>query len=168
LTDKGRSLGRRTFSAQRGITGLETAIILIAFVVVASIFAYTGDFKKGAAALTLTVASGFGSGLVAYENLGSTVDLSAHFAASLWIKSGTTLAAVACVGIAAASDPGAVTLQIDRFQGPPGVQSLQVAMNNTIPRKGHHVHPDGKWGQRRAAFRRGFAVAPHDGQLPRP
>ena len=32
---------RRTSAEQRGITGLETAIILIAFVVVASVFAYT-------------------------------------------------------------------------------------------------------------------------------
>lgn len=245
MTDNGRRPDRRIFSAQRGITGLETAIILIAFIVVASIFAYTvlsaglfaaargqeatvagvdqvtgaielvgdlkadgqpatvlttvdgaggwamsanvtgaaetADFKEGAAALTLTVASGFGTGLIASEDLGSTVDLSAHFAASLWIKSGTTLAAgvlelvlddsagcgspeesltigaltastwsqprinvsdasaltaVACVGITAASDPGAVTLQLDPLQGPPEVQSLQIAMNNTIPTKG--------------------------------
>ena len=32
---------RRVGADQRGITGLETAIILIAFVVVASVFAYT-------------------------------------------------------------------------------------------------------------------------------
>jgi archaeal flagellin FlaB len=31
----------RLHRSQRGITGLETAIILIAFVVVASVFAYT-------------------------------------------------------------------------------------------------------------------------------
>lgn len=52
------------------------------------------------------------------------------------VSDASALAAVACVGIAAASDPGAVTLQIDRFEGAPEVQSLQVAMNNTIPTKG--------------------------------
>ncbi len=36
-----RQLINRTREGQRGITGLETAIILIAFVVVASVFAYT-------------------------------------------------------------------------------------------------------------------------------
>ena len=36
-----RLLPQRPSNAQRGITGLETAIILIAFVVVASVFAYT-------------------------------------------------------------------------------------------------------------------------------
>ena len=35
------SQGHRSGSAQRGITGLETAIVLIAFVVVASVFAFT-------------------------------------------------------------------------------------------------------------------------------
>ena len=33
--------GWRTMRDQRGVTGLETAIILIAFVVVASVFAFT-------------------------------------------------------------------------------------------------------------------------------
>jgi flagellin FlaB len=35
-----RRLARKLFSNQRGITGIETAIILIAFVIVASVFAY--------------------------------------------------------------------------------------------------------------------------------
>ncbi len=33
-------LGKRVFKSQRGITGIETAIILIAFVIVASVFSY--------------------------------------------------------------------------------------------------------------------------------
>jgi len=37
MFDPGRGIGQ----TQRGITGLETAIILIAFVVVASVFAFT-------------------------------------------------------------------------------------------------------------------------------
>ena len=36
-----KKLARKTHRDERGITGLETAIILIAFVVVASVFAYT-------------------------------------------------------------------------------------------------------------------------------
>jgi len=36
-----RKLTKRIFGVQKGITGLETAIILIAFVVVAAVFAYT-------------------------------------------------------------------------------------------------------------------------------
>ncbi|MFN3973709.1 MAG: archaellin/type IV pilin N-terminal domain-containing protein [Dehalococcoidia bacterium] len=36
-----QNIFRRLHASQRGITGLETAIILIAFVVVASVFAYT-------------------------------------------------------------------------------------------------------------------------------
>jgi flagellin FlaB len=35
-----RRLVRRLFGNQQGITGIETAIILIAFVIVASVFAY--------------------------------------------------------------------------------------------------------------------------------
>ncbi len=140
----------------RGITGLETAIILIAFVVVASVFAYavlsagifsaergkeaiyvgldragssielvgsmkadgvtatvlttadstadwtasgsvtlaseTDDRKEGTASVKLTIAGGFTTGLIASEDLASTVDLSGHYAAGLWIKSDTTLA----------------------------------------------------------------------------
>jgi len=36
-----RKLANRIHRGERGITGLETAIILIAFVVVAAVFAYT-------------------------------------------------------------------------------------------------------------------------------
>ena len=245
MTQHPRRPCRRSIAAQNGITGLETAIILIAFVVVASIFAFTvlsaglfaamkgqeattagvdqvtsaielvgdikadgapattlttvngaggwttsvnvtaateaSDYKEGTAGLTLTVASAFTTGLIAYENLSSTVDLSGHFAAGLWIKANTLLSAgvlklvlddtpgcgspeeslsiaaltadtwvdphmnvtdaaaltaVACVGITAASDPGAITLYVDRIQGPPEVQALYIAMNNTIPTRG--------------------------------
>jgi flagellin FlaB len=130
---------------QRGITGLETAIILIAFVIVASVFAYsiisaglftdakvketvntgvdqatgslaisgemkadgqpatvltaadaasawtvspnvtaateTTDRKEGIGAVRLSIAVGFTSGLIAFENLVAPVDLSSHFAA---------------------------------------------------------------------------------------
>ena len=41
MLKQARTLVTRGLSAQRGITGLETTIILIAFVVVASVFAYT-------------------------------------------------------------------------------------------------------------------------------
>ena len=146
----------RALRSARGITGLETAIILIAFVVVASVFAYavlsagifsaergqeavhvgidraassidlvgsmkadgvtatvlttadstaswtasgnvtiaseTDDRKEGTASIRLTVAGAFTTGLIASEDLGSTVDLSGHYAAGLWIKSDTTLA----------------------------------------------------------------------------
>lgn len=227
---------------QVGVTGLETAIILVAFIVVASVFAYAvlsaglftvqqsgeavsagidqvtssielagdpkadgvlatilsttdaaGDWtalaavtastesldrKEGAAALDLAIAPAFASGLVAYEDLASTVDLSGHVAAGLWIKSSSTtadgvfqlllddtpncgspeesldigalaadtwvqlrmklsdpsaLAAVACVGINASSDPGAVTLTVDLIQGPPEVQTVYLSVNNTLP-----------------------------------
>ena len=143
---------------QRGITGLETAIILIAFVVVASVFAYTvlsagifssekgkeaihagleqargsmelvgsvkatsiaakelndvdgaenwvpsgnvteatdtSDRKEGTSSIDLTVQAAFTTGLVAYSNLASTVDLSSpkHYSVQLWIKSSLTLA----------------------------------------------------------------------------
>ncbi len=36
-----QKLVNRVYKGQKGITGLETAIILIAFVVVAAVFAYT-------------------------------------------------------------------------------------------------------------------------------
>ena len=229
----------------RGVTGLETAIILIAFVVVASVFAYgvlsagvfsagvsrqavnagvdtaassidlvgsmkadgvtatvlttadstanwtvsgdvtiateTDDRKEGTASLRLTIAAGFTTGVVASEDLTSTVDLSGHYAAGLWIKSDTTLAAgvlkllldnsagcgspeesldvgaltaatwtnvhrnvsdssaltaIACTGISAASDPGAVVLLVDLIQGPPEVQKVHLAVTNTLPTEG--------------------------------
>ena len=142
---------------QRGVTGLETAIILIAFVVVASVFAYTvlsagifsaekgkeaihsgleqarssmdiqgsvkatsiaatvlnddggiwvasanvtdasdtDDRKSGTDSVELVIAAGFTTGLVAYANTASTIDLTSpkHYAVRLWIKSTVTLAA---------------------------------------------------------------------------
>ena len=229
----------------RGVTGLETAIILIAFVVVASVFAYvvlsagifaanaskdavssgvdtaassielvgsmkadgvaatvlstadstanwttsgsvtlaseTDDRKEGTASIKLTVAGGFTTGLIASEDLASTVDLSGHYAAGLWIKSDTTLAsgvlklllddsagcgspeesldvgaltaatwtkvhrnvsdasaltAVACTGLSAAVDPGAVVLLVDLIEGPPEVQKVHLALTNALPTEG--------------------------------
>ena len=140
---------------QRGITGLETAIILIAFVVVASVFAFTvlsagifssekskeaihsgleqargsmemvgsvkatgvtadelddaddawtasanvtgstdtTDRKEGDASVEFAIQALFTTGLVAYENLGSTANISDHYSVRLWIKSDTNLAA---------------------------------------------------------------------------
>ncbi len=226
----------------RGVTGLETAIILIAFVVVASVFAYavlsvgifaagvskqavhsgvgaaasnielvgsmkadgvvatalttadraatgpasgavwvateTDDRKEGTASIKLTIAGSFTTGVIAFEDLASTVDLSGHYAAGLWIKSDTVLAsgvlklllddsagcgspeesldvgalaagiwtevhrnvsdpsaltAVACTGLSAASDPGAVVLVVDRIQGPPEIQKVHLTVANTLP-----------------------------------
>ena len=229
----------------RGVTGLETAIILIAFVAVGSVFAYavlsagifaanaskeavnagvdtatssiepvgamkangvtatvlttadgtanwtasggvtiaieTADRKEGAASVKLTIDGSFTTGVVASEDLASTVDLSGHYAAGLWIKSDTTLAsgvlklllddsagcgspeesldvgaltaatwtnvhrsvsdasaltAVACTGLSAASDPGAVVLLVDLIQGPPEIQKVHLALVNTLPTEG--------------------------------
>ena len=134
---------------QRGVTGLETAIILIAFVVVASVFAFTvlstgifsaekgketihaglrearssvelkgsviaigvGDItlstadsawdkfgdvtatvdtvdkKKGTGSADLVIAGAFGTGLVAYENLAATVDISSLKTLEVWVQS---------------------------------------------------------------------------------
>ena len=135
---------------QRGVTGLETAIILIAFVVVASVFAFTvlstgifsaekgketihaglrearssvelkgsviatgvGDItlstadnawdnatgdvtatidaidkKKGTGSADLVIAGAFGTGLVAYENLSATVDISSLNTLEVWVQS---------------------------------------------------------------------------------
>ena len=136
---------------QRGVTGLETAIILIAFVVVASVFAFTVlstgifsaergketihaglresrssaelkgsviaigvsdkelsdadaawtalsnvtstadtvDKKEGSASADLVVRTGFSTGLVAYQDLSSTVDLSRTDSIQIWVKSST-------------------------------------------------------------------------------
>ncbi len=66
---------KRTWKSERGITGLETAIILIAFVVVASVFAYTvlsaGIFssQKGKEAIN----AGIESARSAMTLVGSTV-----------------------------------------------------------------------------------------------
>ncbi|MCH8061405.1 MAG: hypothetical protein IH861_02765 [Chloroflexi bacterium] len=150
--------GRRLRSSERGVTGLETAIILIAFVVVASVFAFTvlstgifsaergketvfaalkqargsvelkgsivvngvvdvelsdadtawnassnvtatvdaTDKKVGTGSADLLVATAFTTGLVAYEDLVTTVDLTNRDSISLWVKSGvnTTLGQV--------------------------------------------------------------------------
>jgi flagellin-like protein len=150
---------KRLSRSQRGITGLETAIILTAFVVVASVFAYsvlsaglfssekgkeavhaglqqarssmevvgnvkatsianteladldtvgnwtesanvtgaqdTSDFKEGTGSVDWTIDAGFGTGLIAYNDLASTVDLTSpqHYSLQMWIKSDTSLAA---------------------------------------------------------------------------
>ena len=240
----------RALRSARGVTGLETAIILIAFVVVASVFAYvvlsagifaanaskdavssgvdtaassielvgsmkadgvaatvlstadstanwttsgsvtlaseTDDRKEGTASIKLTVAGGFTTGLIASEDLASTVDLSGHYAAGLWIKSDTTLAsgvlklllddsagcgspeesldvgaltaatwtkvhrnvsdasaltAVACTGLSAAVDPGAVVLLVDLIEGPPEVQRVHLTIVSTLPTEGVVLTP---------------------------
>ena len=144
---------RSLVTGQRGVTGLETAIILIAFVVVASVFAFTvlstgifsaergketihaglkesrssigvkgsvvangvvdkqlstGDFawtastasttvtatttdkKQGTASTELVIAESFTTGLSAYENASSTIDLSSTDSIQLWVKSSTS------------------------------------------------------------------------------
>jgi hypothetical protein len=238
-------IAKRVSRPQRGATGLEAAIIMVAFAGTAAIFAYvvlstgmfasiksheaatagldqvsssldlvgdvkadgvvattvssvegaggwtaspnvtaateTSDYKLGSGGLKLTVAGAFTTGLVAYENLGATVDLSGHFSVGLWVKATGTidanalrlviddsagcgspeetlnipaltadswlrhrinvsdaiaLSAIACVGISAASDPGAVTLYVDHIEGPAEVQSIHVAMENAIPTHG--------------------------------
>ena len=226
---------------QRGATALETAIILVAFVVVASVFAYVvlsaglfaserskdaatagldsvsstleligdvkadgqpattvagidgaggwalaagvtaategSDYKTGAAGVQLTVGGAFASGLVASYDLPGAVDLSDHYAASVWLKASAAagagtfrlvlddsagcgspeesldlpaltanewakprlkladpgaLTAIACVGISAPSDPGALTLLVDQVEGPAEVQAVHVAVSNTL------------------------------------
>ena len=138
---------------QRGVTGLETAIILIAFVVVASVFAFTvlstgifsaergketihaglkesrssaelkgsvmaegvanktlsladatwnsasstnttvtastADKKQGTASAQIAMTASTTTGLVAYENLASTVDLSSTDSIQVWVKAAT-------------------------------------------------------------------------------
>lgn len=137
---------------QRGVTGLETAIILIAFVVVASVFAFTVlstgifsaergketihaglsqarssiqmkgsvvangvvdvtlsdadavwtdvtnttaaldavDKKEGTASADVTITDAFVTGLAAFFDLASTVDLSNTDSVRLWVKAGTS------------------------------------------------------------------------------
>ncbi len=145
-----------TLKDERGVTGLETAIILIAFVVVASVFAFTvlstgifsaergketvfaglqeargtietkggvianavaedvidsGDDvwvagsgeivvtaettskKEGTAAAQLIVLASSTTGVMAYEDLAASVDLTDQTQLSFWIKSDVTLAA---------------------------------------------------------------------------
>ena len=144
----------RLLRDDRGITGLETAIILIAFVVVASVFAFTvlstgifsaergketvfaglaeargtiaprgsvlanglpkdvvsldnaawtgttttvtadtTDKKEGTGSADIVVQTAFLTGLAAYEDLTSTVDLTDQTQVQLWIKSTTTTVA---------------------------------------------------------------------------
>lgn len=137
---------------EKGVTGLETAIILIAFVVVASVFAFTvlstgifsaergketihaglkgarsslqikgaviangvkdvtlsladsawtgstnvtstadsADKKHGTASANLLLDASFTTGLVAYDDLDNTVDLSSINTIQMWVKYGTT------------------------------------------------------------------------------
>ena len=141
----------------------------------------TDDRKEGTAAIRLTIAGGFTTGLIASEDLASTVDLSSHYAAGLWIKSDAALAsgvlklllddstgcgspeesldvgaltaatwtkvhrnvsdasaltAVACTGLSAASDPGAVVLLVDLIEGPPEVQKVHLTLTNALPTEG--------------------------------
>ena len=225
---------------QRGITGLETAIILIAFVVVASVFAYTvlsagvfssekgkeaihagqeqargsmevvgsvkttavaattlsnaddaaqwtpqanvtvatdsNDRKEGTASTDLVIAAGFTTGTVASDDI-TSVDISTHYSARLWIKStgahaanvfqliiddtagctsplesmnlpaltagtwtqalvkladASLLTGVQCVGIAAASDPGTVTLTVDLVEAPAEVTQVHFIVANAL------------------------------------
>ena len=142
----------RSLQQERGVTGLETAIILIAFVVVASVFAFTvlstgifsaergketihaglkgarssleikgaviangvkdvtlsladsawtgspdvtstadtTDKKHGTASADLLVNATFTTGLVAYDDLDNTVDISSINTIQMWVKYGTT------------------------------------------------------------------------------
>ena len=142
----------RSLQRERGVTGLETAIILIAFVVVASVFAFTvlstgifsaergketihaglkgarssleikgavvangvkdvtlstgdsawtgstnvtstldsTDKKQGTGSADLLLDASFTTGLVAYDDLSTTVDLSSIDTIQMWVKYGTT------------------------------------------------------------------------------
>lgn len=229
---------RRIRRDQSGITGLETAIILIAFVVVASVFAYTVlsagifssergkeaihaglegarssmeivgsvkavadasteiddadgawtasanvtatvdavDRKEGTGSADLLVDLAFTTGMAAYFDTG-TVDLSSHYTVRFWIKSSGThaagvftlglddtancgsitealaipalvadtwqrvqvkstdpslLNAVECVNLAALSDPGAVTVNIDFVEAPGEIDTLVVTLANAL------------------------------------
>ena len=234
------NLTARQFRDQRGITGLETAIILIAFVVVASVFAYTvlsagifsaekgkeaihsgletarssmvvggsiratgveadtlstadaiwtgstnvtaaldtTDRKEGTASADLTVDALFTTGLVAYFNLAVAANITDHYSARLWIKtsidvaagvlqlviddtaacvspletinlpaivaaSGWTrvqvkladpslLTAAGCVGLTAASDPGAVVVNADLVEAPGEISQIQIVVANSM------------------------------------
>ena len=249
---------------QRGITGLETAIILIAFVVVATVFAYvvistgifaadkgkeaafagldrarkaseivgsikaigvtattlenadtaatwtpsaqvtaateTNDRKEGTASLRLAVAGAFTTGIVAYRDLGgSTVNITDHYSAGLWVKANapvaagvlellldndgdcsspletlafpaltantwqrvqlklsdpTALAAVDCVAINAASDPGIVTLTADLVEAPGEATTFLMTLSNPLGRREYQPGQHGRLQQRRPALRR--------------
>ena len=52
------------------------------------------------------------------------------------VTDSTALTAVACVGINAARDPGALTITADLIQGPAEVQKVHIAMSNTLPYEG--------------------------------
>jgi len=149
-------ISRGALRGQRGVTGLETAIILIAFVVVASVFAFTVlstgifsaergketihaglrgarsslelkgsvvaeglinktlsladtvwtatsttvasttldtiDKKEGTASADVLIDASFTTGLIAYKNLDTTVDISKIDSIQLWVKYTTTTA----------------------------------------------------------------------------
>jgi len=228
----------RFHKGQKGITGLETAIILIAFVVVASVFAYTvlsagifssekgkeavysglqeargsmdmvgsviavgilsdemedcddawtastnvtgstdtTDKKEGTASVDLVIDALFATGLVAYEDI-TSLDISDHRALRLWVKSDTTLAAgvlqlvvdetsacvspeetldlpaltadtwtrvelkmsspsaldaVLSVGLNAASDPGAITVNVDLVEAPGEASQVKLVVSNAL------------------------------------
>jgi hypothetical protein len=84
--------GARVFRDQTGVTGLETAIILIAFVVVASVFAFTvlstGIFSAERGKETVRTAHI--TGLAAWEDTPGIVNLSNQTQLKLWIRSSTT------------------------------------------------------------------------------
>ena len=229
---------------QQGVTGLETAIILIAFVVVASVFAFTvlstgifssergketiyaglreasssielkgqiiangvsdktlsnhcrggldlsdvtttldtADKKQGSGSADIQVGAADGTGLVAYEDLASTVDISSLDSIQLWIKSSVALdandlqltiddsagcgsnleninlpalvaatwtkvtvgitnnndmTAVKCVGLTAAVDKGAQTVNVDQVYA--RGQANSVVFNLTNALKGEAV-----------------------------
>jgi hypothetical protein len=138
------------------------------------------DRKEGTASLDLTIAAAFTSGLIAYHNLSSTVNLNSpkHYSVQLWIKSsvttmdglfklilddstgcgsatesinipvltantwkqalldiatpGAALAAVACVGLTASSDPGAATVTLDLITAPAEVTSVSFIVANAL------------------------------------
>ena len=97
---------------QGGVTGLETAIILIAFVVVASVVANgtpektlslaettwtdltnvtstrgTVDKKEGTYSADIEIGTSATTGLMAYEDLTATIDISSNDSIQLWAKS---------------------------------------------------------------------------------
>ena len=63
------------------------------------------DYKIGSAGLKLTTAAAFTTGLLAYEDLSSTVNLSGHFSAAIWVKATSAI------------DAGVLRLVIDDSAG---------------------------------------------------
>ncbi len=52
------------------------------------------------------------------------------------VSDASALAAVACTGLSATSDPGAVVLLVDLIQGTPEVQKVHVALASVLPTEG--------------------------------